>query len=57
MLADQLADTVGTGIAAPGSEKYKPYEIDTLIQNPQLINAGEHDCHINHTEKCTGHLI
>ena len=46
-----------TGIAAPGAQKDQPYKVFSTLQRTCLINAGQHHCHIEHTEKGCNDLI
>ena len=57
MLSDQLANTVRTCVAAPGAKKDQPYQINAILQSPQLIDAGKHDRCVQHTEKCACDLL
>lgn len=57
MFPDQHADTVSTGITSPGTQKDQPYKKCSVTDHPGLINVGQHDTHIDHTEKGCHHLF
>ena len=57
MFSKEHSHAVCTGITAPGAQKDQPYQISSAFQRTCLINTGQHNCHIEHAEKCSNDLV
>ena len=57
MFSEQHTHAVCTGIAAPGTKENQPYEVLSAFQRACLINAGQHYCHIEYSEKSCNDLV
>ena len=57
MLTDQHARAVGQCIIAPRGQEQEYNKFASVLSDPQLINIGNHDAHIDKSKKTSHDLV
>ena len=57
MLSNQHAGAVSQCIIAPCGQEQEHDKFASVLSDPQLINIGNHDAHIDKSKKTSHHLV